>query len=245
MLGCFWLCRKGFYSHAKVVLLLSGNILIFTYASLKPSIPGPFLFFIASSLMPFAIFNWGERKKSYFFVALSFTLMFIDRFSDFTLVPDVQLTQDRIMLTYFNNLAIVCLGSVLIVYFLMNVNNQVENSLREQELKTQEKNNELQKANQELDRFIYSASHDLRAPLKSIQGLINLSDHTDKLTEIKLYHGLMRERLTGLENVLNNILDYSRNAKAELQIQPVLVQAVVSQALVDLQYSDDAKNIKI
>jgi signal transduction histidine kinase len=245
MLVCFWLCRKGFLSYAKVLLLLSGNVIIFTYASLKPAIPGPFLFFIASSLMPFAIFNWEERKKSYFFVALSFILMFVDRFSDFTLVPAVNLPQDRITFTYFNNLAITCLATVLIVYFLMNVNNQIEKSLKKQELKMLKQNTELQKANQELDRFIYSASHDLRAPLKSIQGLINLSDHTEKLTEIKQYHALMRERLTGLENVLNNILDYSRNAKTELQIQSVSVYAVVSQTLIDLQYSDEAKGIKI
>jgi len=136
-------------------------------------------------------------------------------------------------------------ASVLIVYFLMSVNNQVENSLREQELKTKEKNAELLKVNQELDRFIYSASHDLRAPLRSIQGLINLSDHTDNIVEIKQYHKLMSERLTSLEYVLNNILDYSRNAKAELFIQPVAVRKVVLQALSDMQYTDEARRIKV
>jgi signal transduction histidine kinase len=149
------------------------------------------------------------------------------------------------MKSFFNNLTITCIASVLIVYFLMRVNNQVENSLREQELKLQVKNEELQKANQELDRFIYSASHDLRAPLKSIQGLISLSDHTNNIAEIKQYHKLMSDRVVGLENVLNNILDYSRNAKSELQIQTVPVFPVVEQALVDVQYSDEARNIKV
>jgi signal transduction histidine kinase len=242
---CLILCRRGYFSAAKILLLSIGNGVVFVFSSLKPAIPGPFLFFIAGCLMAFALFGWHERVKAFLFVGLSFALMFVDRFSEISLVPDIVFTQAYIMKSFFNNLTITCVASVLIVYFLMNVNNQVENSLREQELKTQEKNTELLKVNQELDRFIYSASHDLRAPLKSIQGLINLSDHTTNLTEIKQYHKLMHDRLTGLENVLNNILDYSRNAKSELKIQPVTVYPVVEQALVDMQYSDEAKNIKV
>lgn len=242
---CLILCRKGYFTTAKVLLLTIGNAVVAVFSSLKPAIPGPFLFFIAGCLMAFALFGWHERVKAFLFVGLSFALMFFDRFSDVSFVPDIVFTQEYIMNSFFNNLTITCVASVLIVYFLMNVNNQVENSLREQELKTQEKNNELLKVNQELDRFIYSASHDLRAPLKSIQGLINLSDHATNLTEIKQYHKLMNDRLTGLENVLNNILNYSRNSKSELMIQPVAIHPIVEQALVDMQYSDEAKNIKV
>jgi light-regulated signal transduction histidine kinase (bacteriophytochrome) len=39
---------------------------------------------------------------------------------------------------------------------------------------TDKKNNNLIKANKELDKFVYSASHDLRAPISSLQGLMKL-----------------------------------------------------------------------
>ena len=50
-----------------------------------------------------------------------------------------------------------------------------EKNLISEKSRVESINNELQQANQELDRFVYSASHDLSAPLKSIRGLVTLS----------------------------------------------------------------------
>jgi light-regulated signal transduction histidine kinase (bacteriophytochrome) len=46
-------------------------------------------------------------------------------------------------------------------------------------------NSELSKLNAELDRFVYSTSHDLMAPLSSVKGLINLAKLTDNPKEIQ------------------------------------------------------------
>jgi light-regulated signal transduction histidine kinase (bacteriophytochrome) len=55
------------------------------------------------------------------------------------------------------------------------------------------KNRELIKTNQELDRFVYSASHDLRAPLTSMSGLINLAQRDPDGAQN--YLRLMQERI--------------------------------------------------
>lgn len=84
-------------------------------------------------------------------------------------------------------------------------------------------NSELKKTNAELDRFVYSASHDLRAPLKSILGLVNITtkEVSEKAIEDKSQRGLL-ERLgmlntsaTKLDNFIDDILNYSRNARME------------------------------
>ena len=48
----------------------------------------------------------------------------------------------------------------------------------------------LQKANQELDRFVYSAAHDLRAPVASLLGLLNLSKDETDIGKIREYWNL-------------------------------------------------------
>ncbi|MEP7264292.1 MAG: PAS domain-containing sensor histidine kinase [Bacteroidota bacterium] len=86
--------------------------------------------------------------------------------------------------------------------------------------KTQEdiirKNEELQKTNAELDKFVYSISHDLRAPICSIQGIINVSleETTDPYTRESLQ--LIESGANRLDVLIHDILDYSSNARTAL-----------------------------
>jgi len=78
-------------------------------------------------------------------------------------------------------------------------------------------NDELKKSNSELDRFVYSVSHDLRAPLSSILGIIGLveAETTDK--EIIGDIQLIKNNVKRLDGFICDILDYSRNARLELK----------------------------
>ena len=58
---------------------------------------------------------------------------------------------------------------------LIQANNSLEDKVQERTRKLYQLNLELQKANEELDLFIYRASHDLRGPIASIQGLVQLA----------------------------------------------------------------------
>jgi light-regulated signal transduction histidine kinase (bacteriophytochrome) len=61
------------------------------------------------------------------------------------------------------------------------------------------KNFQLAKTNEELDRFVYSASHDMRAPLSSLLGLIHLSEKTDRPEEIGTLLQMMKDRIKTME----------------------------------------------
>ncbi len=80
-----------------------------------------------------------------------------------------------------------------------------------------QKNAELNKINSELDHFVYSISHDLRGPIASILGLLNIANK-DKETD-KQEHGIILHRIEKtterLQRFIHNLMVYSRNTKME------------------------------
>jgi signal transduction histidine kinase len=105
------------------------------------------------------------------------------------------------------------------------------------------KNKELIKTNQELDRFVYSASHDLRAPLTSMAGLIHLAQHD--MTEASNYLLMMHERVVVMDNYIKEIVEYSRNARLEVFLTDVPLKTLVQESVNTLKYSTDTKKVHI
>ncbi len=113
----------------------------------------------------------------------------------------------------------------------------------EQEILT--KSHLLAKTNEELDRFVYSASHDMRAPLSSILGLINLAELSDQPSEMKVYHAMMKERIKVMEGFIKEVTDYSRNARLELKNEKHSLFQLVKEITDNLAYSDISGNIMV
>jgi signal transduction histidine kinase len=106
-----------------------------------------------------------------------------------------------------------------------------------------EKNDQLQKANAELDRFVYSASHDLRAPLSSLLGLIEVAklDHAG----IDHYMDMMKTKIHDLEAFIKEIISYSRNARTDIKKQPINLKQIVDEVTEALAFSVGNPNVRI
>jgi signal transduction histidine kinase/ligand-binding sensor domain-containing protein len=106
----------------------------------------------------------------------------------------------------------------------------------------EKRNAELRKLNSELDRFVYSTSHDLRAPLASILGLINLSRLEEKNRD--QYLSLIEKSVRKLDEFINEIIDYSRNARLDIEPTAIEFQAMINSILEDLEYLEENVTLK-
>jgi signal transduction histidine kinase len=107
------------------------------------------------------------------------------------------------------------------------------------------KNEELAKVNSELDRFVYSASHDLKSPISSVLGLINVSRLTDNPIEIKNYLNMMEGRLLHLSKFIGDIASYSQNSRVSLNLTTVKLKNFIENYVAGLTYLPEASALQI
>ena len=103
---------------------------------------------------------------------------------------------------------------------------------------------ELNQRNQELDRFVYSASHDLSAPLRSMLGLINLARIGKPTEEQQQYLGLMEQSVLKLQGFINEVVNYSRNSRLPAKIEPVHFKSLVESILDDHRFAPGFDRIR-
>ena len=98
-------------------------------------------------------------------------------------------------------------------------------------------------ANAELEGFARTVAHDLRAPLRNIQGYATalLEDEAGRMSAPGLeYTQRLAASAARLDGMITDLLDYSRVARSELVAEPVPLSAVVAQVLQDLASDIDA-----
>jgi signal transduction histidine kinase len=119
-----------------------------------------------------------------------------------------------------------------------------EDELRLQNDKLVRSNKQLVKINKELDNFVYSVSHNLRAPLSSVLGIINIARLEGKLTDDQ-YYQMIEESIHRLDETLMDILDYSRNARSEINIEAIDLKDLLYQNFQKLKYLPGAGQVEL
>jgi signal transduction histidine kinase/ligand-binding sensor domain-containing protein len=104
-------------------------------------------------------------------------------------------------------------------------------------------NRELKKLNSELDKFVYSASHDLRAPLASVLGLVNVARIDKSEEQRENYLNLIERSIKKLDGFINDIINFSRNARLEVVYAQADFERIVNEIMDDLKYLDEDNRI--
>ncbi|HOX84068.1 MAG TPA: HAMP domain-containing sensor histidine kinase [Chryseolinea sp.] len=251
-LGCalfafisFVLNRIGKFSAAKIILGLSTNLTLFIFAVNEPLEAGLYMFFITTNLGALIAFGYEERGKAIFFTLFSTTLFLLSVFIDFEFIPQPLYSQEYIQANVIINFISSSIGSALIIYFLISINHRAESQMAKNEKEISTKNSALTKLNHELDRFVFSTSHDLRAPLMSIHGLLQLTKLSHDAAELKSFHTMMESQVDTLDKLIRDIADYARNSQQSIILSNSSVKKIVLDSIESLRFFPGAEKVKI
>jgi two-component system, sensor histidine kinase and response regulator len=114
------------------------------------------------------------------------------------------------------------------------------------ERRVRERTAELESANKELEAFSYSVSHDLRAPLRHIDGftgLLNQSSDSSLAEKDRRYLELIIGSTRQMSQLIDDLLEFSRMGRSEMRRTQVNVQDLLEKAIQQLQPEIEGRNI--
>ena len=118
---------------------------------------------------------------------------------------------------------------------VINLHDVTDRKLAEEKLK---------KANNELDQFIYKTSHDLRAPLLSALGLVELAQ-SDPDKDSHDYYGMIKKSLLKLDNFIEDINSFYRNEKMAIRNERIEFDEIIKEELDQLSNFYNADHVNV
>jgi PAS domain S-box-containing protein len=118
---------------------------------------------------------------------------------------------------------------------------------KQSEVALQKAKLELEAANKELEAFSYSVSHDLRSPLRSIDGFSQalLEDYSDQLpVEGRDFLARIRSSAQRMAALIDDLLNLSRVTRAPFKLVPVDLTALAENILADLQRTHPERSVR-
>jgi signal transduction histidine kinase len=103
----------------------------------------------------------------------------------------------------------------------------------------------LEKANQELDQFLYSTSHDLRAPIASILGLTYLGKLEFEEEKARTFMDMIETRIKKLDLIIGDILNLSRSKKIDVRIEELDLKEMIDNTVMDIKFNKGASAISL
>jgi len=136
------------------------------------------------------------------------------------------------------------------LHLMSTVANQAASAIENARLyqQTRKTAEELSRANEELENFVFTVTHDLKSPIVSIQGFTSLvlEDYADALDdEAKQYLERVLRNVAQMERLIEDLLELSRVGRLSRPYENVSVKDIVQEALSSLEYLIQEKGIEV
>ena len=250
----YLLNRAGHHHFAKIFLFSTSNISLFSFSAVVPEGVGIYLLFFPLVIFYFISFDFNHRGYAFGFTFLSLFLNIVLLATNYQPFGLINLQPTDPFTSFAINLLLSLTLVSIAINYLIKMNHLGDELLLKQHEKTnelskelQEKNKSLKKTNIELDRFVYSTSHDLKAPLSSISGLLNLAKMEKEPVpdSINAYLDMMKERIGSLNLFIKDILDYSRNSRLDLSSENVVISTLIDEVFETNKYLENTEHVEL
>lgn len=229
----YTLYKAGYTKASKFwnLFQITGIISILTLISSPAS--GIIAFFFPIIVGTLIAFQGKEIKYGYYLSSLLLIVITVLATTDVRISPRI-FSESELRQEWILNFVGAATATLLELTFIMLISDRIQKKLMENSVMLFNKNSELSKANSELDNFVYRVSHDLRSPLLSVKGLLELAHRDEKLPpNISEYLNLAEHSVDRLDGTIKEILEYSRNSR--LEIKPELINL---KKLIETNFND-------
>jgi len=240
----YQLNESGKHLTAKVLLLSFLNIFFFFYSLITPREIGIYAFYFPWVAVAALIFSSEERFWRIFFVSLSIILVLVLFISDFSLLSDWRLSIIQSGRPLIFNVVTSLLITTLFIYFMIQLNEDSEARLRKLTNEIRNKNTQLQRSNEQLDRFVYSASHDIKMPIITIKGLTHLATIDCDDQKSLAYFSKIESQTDQMSRFLLEMIGYTRNSRTSLRMEQVNLGELVDEVVENLSHLENASRVE-
>lgn len=106
------------------------------------------------------------------------------------------------------------------------------------------KNNELQSAYEELGKFAYSVTHDMRGPLLSVLGALEITRHIDNVDEMREILDMMELAIKKLDEFITNTHEYYNLKRGRMVFEPIDFRKIVDDIIALFKIGGKIENIR-
>ena len=139
-------------------------------------------------------------------------------------------------------------NQMAVAFWQADLYKQAQKYAQKLEGKVAQRTAQLEEINQELKAFTYSVSHDLKAPLRAIQGFASAlrEDYGENLDDLgKEYTGRLISSAQQMEQLIQDLLTYSLLSRTEIQFHSVNLSSIVKQAISQLELDIHKSQVEI
>lgn len=236
-----YMTKKGLYNPAKLIMMFLGTaFMVIKAGSLGPG-SGMNLSMLIILFATFAFYSIEDYK----YIFLSLTIVSISiYFLEVTNYSYFGIDTSTNKYEYEFNYVSTILFSILFFYVILRVNQYNNKKLIRLNFKLSNKNKKLGKINNELDSYVYKASHDMRAPLTSLMGILNLIKKEKDSNKIEALIELQENCITKLDNHIYQIINLSKNSKTGILPEKIELEEMINQIFEELSFFENAANTK-